>query len=78
MTWLINKVLAVSGTETSVSLLLMTSNEGLEDSIVDKVVGFVDFDVDVYSVIPLKVVKFRHWTVTIPTSPPTIKISIWT
>lgn len=77
MTWLINKVLAVSGTETSVSLLLMTSNEGLEDSIVNKVVGLVGFVVDIYGVVALEVVKFPHWTLTIPPRPPKIKIIIW-
>ena len=69
---------SVSGRETSVSLLLMTSNEGLEDSIVAKVVRLVaDFDEDVYGVVSPVVVKFPHWTLTIPPRPPTIRIIVW-
>lgn len=62
----------------SVSLLLMTSNEDLEDSRVDRVVGLVDFDVDVYGVDALVVVTFPHWTLTIPPWAPTIMIILWT
>ena len=69
---------SVSGRETSVSLLLMTSNEGLEDSIVAKVVRLVaDFDDDVYGVVSPVVVTFPHWTLTIPPRPPTIRIIVW-
>ena len=58
----------------AVSLLLLTSNEDLEDSID----GLVDFDVDVYGVDALVVVTFPHWTLTIPPWAPTIMIIIWT
>ena len=69
---------SVSGRETSVSLLLMTSNECLEDSIGENVVGLVvDIDVDVYGVVALVVVTFPHWTLTIPPRPPTIRIIVW-
>ena len=57
----------------SVSLLLMTSNEDLEVSRVDNIVGLCDFDVDVYGVDALVVVvTFPHWTLTIPPWAPTI------
>lgn len=53
---------------------MKTSDEGINDTNVEKVVEVVaGFDVDVVSVENvLSVVDIPHWTYTIPPSPPTI------
>lgn len=56
----------------SIFLLFMTSDEGVDDTTVDKV-DVSGFDVDVLAVENvLSVVDIPHWTLTIPPSPPAI------
>lgn len=59
----------------SIYLLFMTSDEGLDDTTVDKIDVFSGSDVDDLAVENvLSVVDIPHWTLTIPPSPPAIDV----
>lgn len=57
-------------------LLFKISDEGVEDTTVDKNAELVSsFDVDVVAVDNvMSVVDIPHWTLTIPSSPPAIHV----